>query len=176
MHYGKIFTETYRFIDIIKEYDMMYNKYTIADIQFKEEMEYNAEIIVNINFPEKYHLFIGEYLATAPPGITMAAIAHELGHMSTGNAILLGIYDRKNNDNSQEFKDKLNHYYKGAEFQADIFATRLLALAGYDPLLMANYVIGVSRKYHYDVDKDEDIHPSTNRRINTIMKACAKLF
>ena len=170
--YGKILLEVDRFIELIPKYEMNYCNFKIIHTHFSEALGFTARIHWQPDFKDgEFVLIIGETLMTTPLRICMAGIAHEFGHLSTGNAYL--IIKHTNNDSPKEVISKIR---KGAEFQADIFATRLLAIAGYEPLSMAKFLRGVSMRNNIDPDEEDDEHPSINKRIEVIKKACTKLF
>ena len=121
----------------------------------------------------KFSLCVGDKLLDrdCPTYILAGALAHEIGHVATGNSeILNNLYWTYWENNL-----KLEKYRRGAEIQADIFACKLCALMGYNPLSIGYYLRGVENRTGVGIIDDE-VHPCTNRRNNQIIKFCSKPF
>ena len=121
----------------------------------------------------RFSLYVGDQLLKddCPTYILVAALAHEIGHMATGNNELLCNLHWRDWEKDIDFP----RYHRGAEFQADIFACKLCAMMGYNPLSIGYYLRGVERRTGSGME-DSDSHPCTNRRNEQIIKFCSKPF
>lgn len=136
--------------------------------------DYNCSVTISLS--GKISVIIGERLLNeAPFRYIIAALCHEIGHIVTGNAKLCDKLHLTEWDADEVHPFDL-HMLRGAEFQADRYASKLLALGGYNPRTILSCLcwmewVMTGENAIIDILEDEnDDHPCYGRRRRNIIK------